>query len=481
MAYLLIVLILFVVLPIDIINPSSHNFILIVGFIAIWRYTWGLNHLIRALIYQYWAYPKWRNNAQINDWRAPHIYLVVPSYKVDENITDVVLTSIINALIAYDTPATIVFSVATKSEKSNVENLFRILGHRHNIGLITMIQDGTGKRTAMGEALRAIARRNPDPESVVCLMDGDTIVSENIFQKTIYHFNSQPNLGALTVDNKPLTKGKGFVREWYYLRMAQRHLYMSSLALGRKVLVLTGRFSLFSAKIALAPDFIDRVVKDNIYHWRHGRLEMLTGDDKSTWFYTLEKGYNMIYCPDAVAYPAEELPSSSFYKASEQLMFRWFGNMLRNNSRALDLGPKRTGYFTWLCLFDQRISIWTSLSGPVAAIIGSFTLSANFIIVYVLWVLVSRLWHCFIIFLMRRRFTPYFIVFIYYAQIVGSIIKLYVSFRLNRQKWNRQKLEIAESHHRDHWAIYLNTLSLVGFVVAVAVIMGVFDLRLSQF
>ncbi|WP_317931132.1 glycosyltransferase [Halioxenophilus sp. WMMB6] len=479
--YLLLLIFLAAALPRELFYPHSENFLLIVGFIAIWRYSWGLNHLIRALIYQHITYPKWRRQAEATDWKPPHLYLVVPSYKIDEQVTDVVFTSIINALEHYGVPSTIVYSVASQAERNNVENLFHLLAPNSHIQLILMEQDGTGKRTAMGEALRAITRRQPDPEAIVCLMDGDSILSQEIFNKSVMHFASQPRVGALTVDSKPLSKGAGFIREWFYLRMAQRHLYMSSLSLSRKVLVLTGRFSLFRASIALDQTFIERLVDDEFEHWHHGRIKMLTGDDKSTWFYVLEKGYEMIYCPDAVNYPVEELPPGGFFKASEQLMFRWFGNMLRNNSRALALGPKRTGWFLWLCLADQRVSIWTSLSGPVAGILGSFTITPTFFFTYVLWVLLSRLWHCVNIFLMRRHFSPYFIGLIYYAQIVGSIVKVYVGFRLNRQRWNRQKIDSPDNVQTDFWAIYLNTLSVVVFGFAIAVMMGVVDLRLSVF
>ena len=52
-------------------------------------------------------------------------------------------------------------------------------------------------------------------------------------------------------------------------------------------------------------------------------------------------------------------------------MYRWYGNNLRQNSRALKLGARRLGWFTMLVLFDQRVSMWTSLLGLVVAILAS--------------------------------------------------------------------------------------------------------------
>jgi glycosyltransferase Alg8 len=48
-------------------------------------------------------------------------------------------------------------------------------------------------------------------------------------------------------------------------------------------------------------------------------------------------------------------------------MYRWYGNNLRQNSRALGLGLRRLGLFTSIVLFDQRVSMWTSLLGLTVA------------------------------------------------------------------------------------------------------------------
>ena len=140
---------------------------------------------------------------------------------------------------------------------------------------------------------------------------------------------------------------------------------MSSLSLSRRVLCLTGRFSVFRANVALDTAFIDRLQVDILNHWRLGKLPMLTGDDKSTWYHCLKDGWAMIYLPDTYVSCMEELPKGGFLNASARLMQRWFGNMLRNSDRAILLGPRRMGLFTWWCLVDQRLSMWTSLTGPI--------------------------------------------------------------------------------------------------------------------
>src|SRR5207302_9260730 len=134
------------------------------------------------------------------------------------------------------------------------------------------------------------AQSNPLPGAIVVLMDGDTVIPEGTFDRTVPFLVADPELGALTTDNIPLVAGSAISREWYRLRMRNRHELMSSLSLSKRVLVLTGRLSLFRAEIALSPEFIAAVGHDGAYHWRLGRIGMLTGDDESRWCGALRRG-----------------------------------------------------------------------------------------------------------------------------------------------------------------------------------------------
>ncbi len=127
---------------------------------------------------------------------------------------------------------------------------------------------------------------------------------------------------------------------------------------------MTGRMSVFRANVCTDPGFIADVESDSLQHWRLGRLQVPHRDDKSSWFSLMRLGYDTFYVPDAAINTVEHPPEKSFIKASRKLMFRWYGNNLRQNSRALGLGVKPPGVFTSVVLFDQRVSMWTSLLGP---------------------------------------------------------------------------------------------------------------------
>jgi len=65
----------------------------------------------------------------------------------------------------------------------------------------------------------------------------------------------------------------------------------------------------------------------------------------------------MMYLPDVKAYGLEELPDPDrFFLSSKGLMIRWFGNMMRTSGRAIALGPKKSGFFTWWALVDHHLS-----------------------------------------------------------------------------------------------------------------------------
>src|SRR5260370_9623194 len=97
----------------------------------------------------------------------------------------------------------------------------------------------------------------------------------------------------------------------------------------------------------------------------------------------------MLYVPDAASYTIENIGDRPFQRVQQNLM-RWSGNTLRNGARALALGPRRCGFFIWWCVFDQRISIWTSLCGPVMALVVSFATSFKALVAYLVWVLFTR-------------------------------------------------------------------------------------------
>jgi mannuronan synthase len=240
--------------------------------------------------------------------------------------------------------------------------------------------------------------------------------------------------------------GSWLFAQWYALRFAQRHILMSSMGLSRRVLTLTGRMSMFRASIICDPTFMSQVELDYIDHPRLGRFKFLTGDDKSSWFWLLKNDYQMLYLPDVVVTTIEDPPSKSFLGSAAMLMVRWYGNMLRTNRRALALGPRRIGFFVWWAILDQRLSMWTCLVGLTSAILATLLISPFTILVYAVWILASRYALTLSLLSARKRISVITPLLLYFNQIYGSLMKIFVFFHLDRQKWTRQKTTLARTN-----------------------------------
>lgn len=324
------------------------------GAVGSWRWFWFGLALIRSRIYLYWVFARWRrraNTVAVED--LPAVIIVVPTYKEEPWITEQVFRAIASEAKSLTLPTTVVV-LTTEQEIADIRGILQSEDPDGIfVNFIPMIDAGGGKRQALADGLRTAARLNRTEDAIVALMDGDSVISPGTFRKCLPFFLMFPKMGALTTDEMPCVVqtnlGTHLFSEWLHVRFSQRHLYMCSHSLSRKLLCLTGRFSLFRAEAALDSSFIDLLANDNLNDWLWGEFKFLSGDDKSTWYSVLRRGYDLLYIPDAMVYTIETLSGSAGDRAYQN-MRRWFGNMLRNGNRALALGPNKTGWFIWYCL-----------------------------------------------------------------------------------------------------------------------------------
>ncbi|WP_366657266.1 glycosyltransferase [Fodinicurvata sp. EGI_FJ10296] len=436
--YISIAILVAIHLPPGTFDPESQIFIFVIGAIGIWRYSWWLIHLVRSVIYRIHTFPNIKRKALHNNHTPKEIFILVTSYRIDPIHTCQVYSSIIENCISCNIPTTIYASVSDRSDVDILSNIIEQSNPPSWLKIRYMFQRGDGKRSAMAEVLRAISRTIPQKDSLVVFMDGDILLTPNTLNRSIPYFHD-PQLGALTVNNRAIVDGGPVTREWYDLRYAQRHMLMCSMALSERVLVLTGRYSVIRGDLATDRSFIEQIEADYVDHWRFGRLQFLSGDDKSTWYWLLRRGWKMLYLPDVEVHGFEKLPEPRrFVASSTSLMRRWYGNMLRTNGRAIALGPRPMGLFIWWCIVDQRLSVWTGLIGPTVAILLTIFIRPSFLLFYVFWVMMTRLTASLILGAQRGRMSFYWPVLLYYGQVVGALIKGYVSFRRNQQSWTRQ-------------------------------------------
>nr|WP_193388228.1 mannuronan synthase [Azotobacter chroococcum] len=442
--FLSFLMLLALALPPQVFDPESKHFIMLIGLIGIWRYSMGVIHFLRGMLFLYVVYPYYRRKVQKlgKDTDPSYVFLMVTSFRIDALTTGKVYGSVIREAINCGYPTTVVCSIVEMSDELLIKSLWEKLEPPERVKLDFVRIAGTGKRDGLANGFRAISRHMPDDNAVVAVIDGDTVLNEGVVRQTVPYFKIFPNMGGLTTNEFCEVLGGYVMSEWHKLRFAQRHINMCSMALSHRVLTLTGRMSVFRAAVVTDPEFIIDVENDNLDHWRLGRFKFLTGDDKSSWFSLMRLGYDTFYVPDASIHTVEHPPEKRFVKASRKLMFRWYGNNLRQNSRALKLGVQRLGWFTSVVLFDQRVSMWTSLLGLTVAIIGSIKYSIAIFIAYLLWVCSTRLVLTLLLSASGHPIGPAYPLILYYNQIVGALVKIHVFFRLDQQSWTRQDTKL---------------------------------------
>ena len=444
--YLTVLAVLLVSIPAATLSGAEGT-ILVLGIIGIWRYSWAAINFSRAIWYQLVAYPRLRRRADVayTDRATPaHAYFLATSYKIDPEVTTRVYQSVFEAAAQSAGGATVVASVVAGADLRLIRSVFALM--RTDMSGVRLIVDqvpGTGKRDALAKALRIITGQAPSWRDIVILVDGDSCVPADIVARAAPFF-CDPSVGALTTDESVEITDAPLFRDWFALRFTQRQMMMSSMGLSGRVLTLTGRMSVFRADLATDPGFIRQVQSDFMDHWRLGRVDFLTGDDKSTWFWLLKNGYRMLYLPDVQTVSMERQPLPGFVDSAVTLMVRWFGNMMRTNGRALALPASRIGVFTWWSILDQRVSVWTTLAGPLGVMLTAILVEPGILPAYLLWVMATRYAFCIGLSLFRGGGFPISYPFLlYFGQIVGAAVKTYVMFRLDRQRWTRQSNENA--------------------------------------
>jgi glycosyltransferase Alg8 len=471
-------------LPSASLQPGGTHFLLAIGLVGVWRYAIRAIHFGRAMVFLRIRYPRLcKRVAALGRAAEPsHVYFLATSFRIDALATGAVYKAILEEAIACGYPATVVASIVELGDRLLITALWQRLNPPERVKLKFVRIAGTGKRDGLAHGFRAISRTCPDERALVAVIDGDSVLHPGIVRQCAPLFHLLPDVGALTTNEYCDVEGGRLVATWHRLRFAERHLNMCSMALTKRVLTLTGRMSLFRAQIVTDPRFIADVEHDSLQHWRLGRFRFLTGDDKSSWFSVVRLGWKTFYVPDAAIRTIEHPPDPSFIATSRQLMFRWYGNSMRQNSRARRLGPKTLGWFTYYILMDQRAQMWTGLLGFAAALLASVRYNFYYLIAFAVWVGFTRCLMCLTLRAAGHRIEPLFAPLMYYNQIVGSIIKIVVTFFPDRQSWTRQKTTLRRNLDGFHawfnvWSSRIVLFTAVNVFAAIVVTLVLFKSR----
>lgn len=469
-------------LPNTIFDPVTKNVALLIGTIGIWRYGWWFVNLMRSIYFGKIKFPQMRANADKiweDGWRPNHVHILMTTYYEHQEITEKYLECIVKELQRDNLTATLWVGYGAMYDKEVISKFFQSI-HYKNLNVRMVQQNQSGKRVAIALCLRAMRRHGVNDDDIVFFMDGDSIMDRYAIRRCVSIFGAYPDITALTTDEDAIVEGPTWVQKWLTMRFAQRRMWMQSHAVSDKVLTLTGRTSAFRVKEVIKKDFIRLVESDHLQHWLWGSFRFLSGDDKSTWYTLLKNGAKMTYVPDAMVYTIEHIEGNGVKRMRDNLL-RWSGNMLRNGSRALALGPKKVTPFIWLCILDQRISIWTVLIGITASTSITIFHNPTFFVTYILWITLTRFLMSVTLYFYSERISLSYPLILYCNQLCSAVIKVYMLFRLPKQRWaNRKNQKGGDDVMADPFkrlmACYINLLYLVAMFMLVLLLTGLFTL-----
>ncbi len=467
----------FLILPLDISGPHIGRLFAALGWLAAWRYAWWMTHFFRSVIYERFVFPKWRAQAdelQASGWKPKEVAFMMTTFREHPLTTQKVIISIVREAKLLDVPVTLFVGTGDSFDENIIEEQVDRFGNDlpDNFRIVYIRQNVPGKRMAIGLTLRAMAREGICGDTPVVFLDGDSILEPGCIHACVPFFEILPKMHALTTNEVPLIEGNKTMQRWFSMRFAQRNMAMQSHALSRRVLTLTGRLSVMRASQILDEGFISLVESDSLFHWHWGTFRFLSGDDKSTWYTLLGRGSEMIYVPDATVHTVEQIEDAWVSRAVQNLL-RWSGNMLRNGSRAIALGPKKMGFFIWWCLIDQRIAMWTCLAGPIALLSGSVLWTPLVLLALPPWIILTRGTLSLFLYYHNRRVEPWFPFILYANQLMSSALKVYILFRLPMQRWanrsdQRSITKIDWGLKRKFWmANFITVIWCALFVIAV--------------
>lgn len=421
-----------------------------IAFVGTWRYGLIMLIWIRAFIYGRFVYPELKKRIDFMDEseRFPkHIYFIIPSYKEEPWVSIDAIRSLIAEINTIPSSATLVISTGSDLDDQVMHAIYDTCFACEKIDFILQRQS-QGKRIAMGHALRSAARiynrLSDDPNSITIFMDGDSYLEEGVLKKCLPYFALNPKLGAVTTNEVAYIHTRSnWYRDWFNLKFGQRHIHFMSQSLSKRVLTLTGRFSIFRSSIVYEEAFIRQIENDTLTDPYYGKFRFLMGDDKSSWYYLMKEGWEMLYIPDVLVYSLESR-DGDFLSISLSLPYRWYGNTLRNNRRARAL--KNIPLFIRYMFFDQLAVMWTSFVGLVGAIYLAIFVNPVYLPMYIAWVLLVRVMQMGAIVAGGHLVTLRTVPLMLYGQWVGAFTKIRAYYHLSDQKWSKGGTETQKAN-----------------------------------
>jgi len=175
-------------------NPTDAAFIAALGVVGLWRWSWGGFHMLRAYAYTRHVFPMIRTRAQTDvTVQRRHVAVVILSWKMGDAMNAAVYANLFRDILDNGGGGTVVAAVSSGQDEAMISHIHRRTDPLGQIRLAFTRQDGTGKRSAMADALARLRGLGVPPDCPGILMDGDTLVQPGLIRRTAPILLHQPN------------------------------------------------------------------------------------------------------------------------------------------------------------------------------------------------------------------------------------------------------------------------------------------------
>ncbi len=384
-------------------------------------------------------------------------------HSIDPDVSRITIASHLEALLAFTkdgATATFVILATNESKEGgqfwlDVKTTQEIVGEYSSDRIeVIIIPQVNKKRGAYKQLFDVIpSARNVSyytPEQIVFwFVDGDSEIPKELrhcfFVDVARSLSVENKIGGVTVHNKVKVYSNS---PWVIALMAYTKGPARSFVMQASPNVLTGRGSMIIGTIALDREFQKLVAEDliNLTGFLIPKKEFYsdTGDDKSTYYFVLMKGWNVRYNPDLyvvchekMKWFIEKLPNIwSFQHPS--LAVRYCRNNLNNVQRLLRLGMGKLGFTRYMMNWADRHLFWTPLIGPISTAFLMNAWGFDYLYVYISWIVATRSLATFVVCMAtKERWSPFYPVILIYIQNVLSLVKLWALVSA-RSFWTRQ-------------------------------------------
>ena len=153
--YLLALVALAVQAPQSVWSPGTGAFLFVLGWIGVWRWSWGAVHLLRSVWYRRIVFPRWRSQADrlsgeetAGELLVGEVFVIVTSYRIPAETSIAAFSAAIAEAARYPKPVTLVAAVVELADERMIKDLFRRLAPPSRVRLILVRGRATGKREA---------------------------------------------------------------------------------------------------------------------------------------------------------------------------------------------------------------------------------------------------------------------------------------------------------------------------------------------